>query len=218
MGLDTNQCPKTMFIRILTDTAGLFFHIKSFSYLLPMDELIAGKLLISDPFLKDPNFMRTVILLCEHQPEGSFGLVLNKTQDHELGDLIKNAEGIRFPVYDGGPVQKDTLHFIHQCPELIPGGVAITDGIYWGGEFDEVLTLLKDNRLGKADIRFFLGYSGWAEGQLKDELEEKSWITGDASKKLVFNLGTQQIWKAALQSLGGEYSQMIHYPIDPQLN
>ncbi len=183
-----------------------------------MADLAPGILLISDPFLKDPNFVRTVVLLCEHQDEGSFGFVLNKTFDQELGDLVKNAEGIRFPVYDGGPVQKDTLHFLHQCPALIPGGIEVVDGIYWGGDFEDVLVLLKENKLGKNDIRFFLGYSGWSEGQLSGELKGKSWITREANKPLVFNLNTHQIWKAALKDLGGEYSQMINYPIDPQLN
>ncbi len=183
-----------------------------------MAELDKGILLISDPFLKDPNFIRTVILLCEHQFEGSFGFVLNKTFDQELGDLITHAEGIRFPVYDGGPVQKDTLHFLHQCPDLIPGGIEVIDGIFWGGDFEDVLTLLKENKLGKNDIRFFLGYSGWSEGQLLNELADKSWITREANRPLVFNLNTPQLWKAALKDLGGEYSQMINYPIDPQLN
>lgn len=162
--------------------------------------------------------MRTVVFLCEHRLEGSFGFILNKTFDQEIGDLIKGAEGIRFPVYEGGPVQKDTLHFLHQCPEHIPGGIEVTEGIFWGGDFEVVLTLLKENKLGKNDIRFFLGYSGWGEGQLDEEMKEKSWITSDANKQLVFTLNTPQLWKNALQQLGGEYSQMIHYPIDPQLN
>ncbi len=177
-----------------------------------------GILLISDPFLKDPNFIRTVVLLCEHQVEGSFGFVLNKHFNKELGDLITQAKGVRFPIYDGGPVQKDTLHFLHQCPDKIPGGIEVIDGIYWGGDFEEVLSLLKEKELTKNEIRFFLGYSGWTEGQLSAELEEKSWITRKASKPLVFTLNTPQLWKAALRDLGGEYSQMINYPIDPQLN
>lgn len=162
--------------------------------------------------------MRTVVLLCEHQAEGSFGFVLNKSFDQELGELIIQAEGIRFPVYDGGPVQKDSLHFLHQCPELIAGGIEVINGIFWGGDFEEVLVLLKENKLGRNDIRFFLGYSGWTEGQLNAELETKSWITREASRRLVFNMNTQQIWKEALKDLGGEYSRMINYPIDPQLN
>lgn len=177
-----------------------------------------GILLISDPFLKDPNFARTVIFLCEHHVDGSFGLVLNKSFDLELGDLIKDAEGIRFPVYEGGPVQKDTLHFLHQCPQKVEGGMEITDGIFWGGDFEQVLALLRENRLDKKDIRFFLGYSGWSDGQLENELKEKSWITREASRPLVFNMDINKIWKLALKDMGGEYSQMINYPLDPQLN
>lgn len=183
-----------------------------------MTDLAAGILLISDPFLKDPNFMRTVVLLCEHRHEGSFGFVLNKMFSQELGDLLTQAEGIRFPVYEGGPVQKDTLHFVHQRPDLVQGGVEITDGVYWGGNFDEVLDLLRERKLGRNDVRFFLGYSGWGEGQLEGELKEKSWITREANREFVFMMNTPQIWKASLSDLGGEYSQMVNYPIDPQLN
>jgi putative transcriptional regulator len=183
-----------------------------------MADIIPGILLISDPFLKDPNFARTVVLLCEHREEGSFGFVLNKSFDRELGDLIKGAEGIRFPVYDGGPVQKDTLHFLHRCPGQIPGGIELTDGIFWCGDFDNVLQLLKEKKIQQQHIRFFLGYSGWGEGQLDGELKEKSWITRNASRQIVFNIHTQQLWKKALQDMGGEYQQMTNYPIDPQLN
>jgi putative transcriptional regulator len=189
-----------------------------FGYLFIMTAPGPGILLISDPFLKDPNFARTVIFLCEHHADGSFGLVLNKSFDLELGDLIKDAEGIRFPVYEGGPVQKDTLHFLHQCPQMIEGGMEITDGIFWGGDFEQVLALLRENRLNKNDIRFFLGYSGWSEGQLENELKEKSWITREASRSLVFNMDNNKIWKLALKDMGGEYSQMVNYPLDPQLN
>ena len=101
---------------------------------------------------------------------------------------------------------------------LCPTPVHVATAKHWGGDFEEVLALLKEKKLGKDDIRFFLGYSGWSEGQLSGELEGKSWITREANKPLVFNLNTHQIWKAALKDLGGEYSQMINYPIDPQLN
>ncbi len=177
-----------------------------------------GMLLISDPFLRDPNFTRTVVLLCEHQDEGSFGFVLNKTLNIKLEDLVKEAAGLQLQLYDGGPVQKDTLHFLHQQPILIPGGLEVFDGIYWGGDFDEVLTLLHDGRLDPDDIRFFIGYSGWSQGQLNDELSQKSWITREASRSLVFNKNKDLVWQQALKELGGEYKQMVNYPIDPQLN
>ncbi|HEX3023718.1 MAG TPA: YqgE/AlgH family protein, partial [Chitinophagaceae bacterium] len=97
-----------------------------------MIDLATGVLLISDPFLKDPNFLRTVVVLCDHQYEGSFGFVLNKLYEQKIGELVPDLEGIDFPVYYGGPVQTNTLHFLHQRPELIDGGVLVTDNVYWG--------------------------------------------------------------------------------------
>ena len=183
-----------------------------------MDEIMPGKLLIADPFLRDPNFMRSVVFMCEHKDIGSFGFVLNRKYDQFLGELITGLETSNFPVYYGGPVQVDTIHFLHQRPELIPGGVEVTDGIFWGGDFEIVVQLIKANRLTSRDIRFFIGYSGWGEGQLEEEMKLKSWITGDGTRKLIFPSSVDNTWKEALKQLGGEYVQMVNYPIDPQLN
>ena len=122
-----------------------------------MTDISSGKILIADPFLQDPNFTRSVIFLCEHKEEGSFGFVLNKKHDQKLGAMLDGFESSGMPVYYGGPVQLDTLHFLHQCPELIPGGVEVIDGIFWGGEFDAVLDLLQENKLSTNNIRFFIG-------------------------------------------------------------
>ncbi|OIR02978.1 hypothetical protein GALL_149780 [mine drainage metagenome] len=183
-----------------------------------MIDIATGTLLISDPFLKDPNFLRTVVVICDHQYEGSFGFVLNKLYDQKIGELVPDLEGIDFPVYYGGPVQTNTLHFLHQRPELIDGGILVTDNVYWGGDFETVIELLKENRLKQNDIRFYIGYSGWGEGQLEEELKTKSWITSQGTSKLIFHRNADMIWKDALRNLGGEYAQMINYPIDPQLN
>lgn len=177
----------------------------------------AGILLISDPFLKDPNFQRTVILLCEHQVEGSFGFVLNRLQEGVLSDWVHDCLGCQFPVFNGGPVQKDSIHFLHRKPELL-GGVEIIDGIYWGGDFVEVVKLINTEALKETEIRFFIGYSGWGEGQLEEEMRDKSWIVRDGNKRLIFMKQPDQIWKSALQDLGGEYQMMPYYPLDPQLN
>jgi putative transcriptional regulator len=144
--------------------------------------------------------------------------VLNRPYDQPLGELISDLEESKLPVYYGGPVQVDTVHFLHKCPDLIHGGFEITDGIFWGGDFEEVVVLIKEGRLRTNDIRFYIGYSGWGEGQLESELKEKSWITTAGTKKLVFHKQADLIWREALSDLGGEYSQMTNYPIDPQLN
>src|SRR5687768_10063433 len=95
-----------------------------------------GVLLIADPFLKDSNFMRSVVLMCRHTEEGSFGFVLNKQYELTLGELISDLEGFNLPVYTGGPVQMDTVHYIHQFPDLLPESQLIAENIYWGGDFE----------------------------------------------------------------------------------
>ena len=183
-----------------------------------MVDIIPGNLLIADPFLRDPNFMRSVVFICEHKEEGSFGFVLNRKFEQHLGELITGVESSDFPVYYGGPVQIDTLHFLHQRPDLIDGGAVVTDNIFWGGDFETAVQLIKNKLLTKNEIRFFIGYSGWGEGQLEGEMKSKSWITGTATRKLIFPPNIDNTWKDALKQLGGEYEQMINYPIDPQLN
>jgi putative transcriptional regulator len=179
----------------------------------------SGSLLIAEPFLKDPNFSRTVIFLCEHLPEGSFGLVVNKALTININSVIDNIKSNNFKLYYGGPVQLDTVHFLHKKPTLIPGSSKVADGIYWGGDFDKVISLINDNLLGKDDIRFYLGYSGWEKDQLMEEIEiTNTWLSVDAKQKLVFTNNIAELWKDAISELGEEYSMLKNYPLDPQLN
>jgi len=148
-----------------------------------MIEPASGILLISDPFLKDPNFMRTVVFLCEHQEQGSFGFVLNRKYENTIDELIPELEAHKIPLFYGGPVQMDTIHFLHQYPDTITGGQEVMKGIYWGGDFDKVVEMIKNDEIDENRIRFFIGYSGWSDGQLKNELQEKSWLTVKATRK-----------------------------------
>lgn len=177
-----------------------------------------GILLIADPFLKDPNFLRTVVFLCEHKEEGSFGFVLNRKYENTLDELIPGLEDMKLPVFYGGPVQMDTIHFLHQYPDEIPGGEEVIKGVYWGGDFETVVAMLKNGIIKPERIRFYIGYSGWSDGQLNTELEEKSWLTVAGTRKLIFHRNYQEIWKDSLKQLGGDYEMMINFPIDPQLN
>ena len=138
-----------------------------------MEELSPGILLIADPFLKDPNFMRTVVLLTEHRDEGTIGFVLNRQYENTLDELLPEIEGHKLPVYYGGPVQMNTIHFLHRYPDEIPGGVEIMKGVYWGGDFDSVVDLINNGKIEADKIRFYIGYSGWSPGQLQDEMTEK---------------------------------------------
>jgi putative transcriptional regulator len=177
-----------------------------------------GILLIADPFLKDPNFLRTVVFLCEHKQEGSFGFVLNRQFENTLDELVPDLEGHDIPVYYGGPVQVDTIHFLHQYPEEIPGSQEVMKGIYWGGDFDAVIRLIREDDFDPSKIRFYIGYSGWNDGQLDQEIKEKTWLTVNATRKIVFHKDHTEIWKDSLRHLGGDYGIMVNFPIDPQLN
>lgn len=179
----------------------------------------SGDLLISEPFLADPNFMRTVILLCEHNDEGSIGFILNKPSSMTLEDVVKDFKGVRQEIFIGGPVQQDTLHFIHRKGELIAESTKLGEGLYWGGNFDELSFLLKDKLINSRDFKFFIGYSGWAPGQLINEIEMKSWIISrNVSIEQVFDTDANVLWKEVLKKLGGKYKIMSNYPVDPRLN
>jgi putative transcriptional regulator len=178
----------------------------------------SGVLLIADPFLKDPNFMRTVVLLTEHKDEGTIGFVLNRQYENTLDELLPEIEGHKFPVYYGGPVQMNTIHFLHRYPNEVPGGVEVIKGVWWGGDFDSLIQLINSGNIDPAKIRFYIGYSGWGTGQLKAEMQEKTWLTVEASRALIFHDRAEEIWKDSLKHLGGEYEMMINFPIDPQLN
>jgi putative transcriptional regulator len=177
-----------------------------------------GRLLISEPYLPDPNFERTVVLLCEHNEEGSFGFILNKPSLLQVSEVMDELQNFEHELYVGGPVQQDTLHFIH-CDSKIEDGATVTNGIFWGGSFEKVLVLADTFQLDPLLIKFFLGYSGWSAGQLEQELEEDSWIVCDfVSKELLFETDASLMWRKALGNMGGRFSMYANYPVDPRLN
>ncbi len=174
--------------------------------------------MIADPFLKDPNFARSVVLLCDHGISGSIGFVLNKPYGQQISHLLTSLEFCDFPVYDGGPVQKDTVYFLHHCPNIITGGIEVAPGLFWGGDFAQAVEGIRTGAIRKSMLRFFIGYSGWTAGQLADELSAKSWILSPGDIPTVFFTHTKDTWRQSLVKLGGEYEFMPNYPLDPQLN
>jgi putative transcriptional regulator len=177
-----------------------------------------GRLLISEPFLPDPNFERTVVLLCEHNEEGSFGFVLNKMSTVNLDDIIEDINDFSEPVLVGGPVQQDTLHFVHKAA-YIEGGKSLGNGLYWGGNFEQLMILIDTHEIKTNDFKFFIGYSGWGAGQLQEELDANSWIvTPNVTTDLIFKHDADKLWKTVLRGLGGRYNVYSNYPIDPRLN
>jgi putative transcriptional regulator len=178
-----------------------------------------GKLLIAEPTLTgDVSFNRSVVLLAEHNDEGSVGFILNKPLNYSMSDLVEEIQ-VPFPVYNGGPVEQDNLYFIHKVPHLIGNSIEISDGIFWGGDFDITVSLINEQKITHNDIRFFLGYSGWASLQLDQELSSKSWIVvANKYESDIIRKSTQAFWREKMMELGGDYLLWSNAPENPSLN
>ena len=182
-------------------------------------KLKKGQLLIADPYIiGDASFDRSVILLTDHNQEGSVGFIINKPLKYSINDLLPDIKA-SFKVYNGGPVEQDNLYFIHNVPELIPNSVEISNGIYWGGDFESVKELINQRKINKNNIRFFLGYTDWEEDQLESEMEHNSWIvTTNSYENKIIGKSTIHFWKEKIIELGGDYLIWSNAPENPYLN
>lgn len=178
-----------------------------------------GKLLIAEPTLTgDLSFSRSVVLLAEHNAEGSVGFILNKPLEYDITDLVPEIN-VPFQIYNGGPVEQDNLYFIHKIPLLIEDSIEIADGIYWGGNFEKIIALINKKSISRSDIRFFLGYSGWDALQLDQELTSNSWIIAkNIYESGIIEKSTTAFWKEKMMELGGNYLLWSNAPENPSLN
>jgi putative transcriptional regulator len=179
---------------------------------------IKGRLLISEPFLVDYYFKRSVVLLAEHNEEGSFGLIINKPVNIVLSDVLKDFPDFNASVFLGGPVKTDSLYFIHTVGKEIENSLEITDGLFWGGDIEHVQELITIGKLQPKDIKFFVGYSGWVSKQLEGELARNSWLVSNTNAKQVMQSNPENLWKDTVKKLGGDYVYWTNFPTDPALN
>jgi len=178
-----------------------------------------GMLLVAEPsIIGDASFNRSVVLLADHSETGSIGFILNKVLDFTLKDLIPELNK-GFKIYNGGPVEQDNLYFIHKIPDLIPESIEISNGIYWGGNFEAVKELILKGLISDKQIRFFLGYSGWDAEQLQEELISNSWIvTPQKDAKDIIERPYRSFWKDKMVELGGNYMLWANAPENPSYN
>ena len=177
-----------------------------------------GKILISEPFLRDATFGRSVVLLIDHTEEGSMGLIINKQLPIFVNDIIKEFKYIEnIPLYKGGPIATDTLFYLHTLAD-IPGAIPISKGLYLNGDFDEIKKyILQGNKVDRY-IRFFLGDSGWESEQLSTELKENTWLVSKEENAYLMNGDTKDMWKQALEKLGSKYETWSRFPQVPTFN
>lgn len=175
-----------------------------------------GRLLISAPGLTDV-FKRTVLYLTEHNETGSVGFILNKPLMYKIHEVIDDFPEFDSGVFLGGPVQSELVNYIHKYKAL-DGSYEISDGVFWGGNFDSLKILAESKLLDPKDFKFFLGYAGWSPEQLNDELKEKTWYVTDSTIDIIFDYEPEKLWQTVLKNMGGEYSLISTFPEDPSVN
>ena len=181
-----------------------------------------GTLLAAWPDLQDPNFMHSVLLMCQHSDEGAHGFVVNRPANLVLGTLMPEHPILGasdFPVHLGGPVGHDTMQFVHRVPEAIPGGFPLTDDLWMGGELEEMAKFLRSDPEGaQSSLRILIGYSGWDEGQLDEELRSGSWLPASPNTKAVFSSNQERAWRDVVRSIGPAGSGLENLPPDVRWN
>jgi len=179
-----------------------------------------GRILISEPFLQNVFFQRAVILLVEHNLKGSMGLVLNKRTNLLVNDFFPEMNFLQnIPIYLGGPVRSNHLFFIHTLGnEIIPNGVKIVNNLYFDGDFEALKRYIMQGSSVEGKVRFFLGYSGWSENQLTDEIVRDSWLVGNSSIKNIMQAEGDSFWNHSVDSLGNQYKTWKNYPVNPEMN
>jgi putative transcriptional regulator len=187
----------------------------------PLLEPVAGRLLVSNPHMMDPNFMHTVVFLCDHDALGTYGVVLNRHAGKGVNDLGSSVQLLTDrddPVWIGGPVAADTLQVVHRLVEPIEGSQPIVPGLYLGGEPDALDAALCRVSDPKSHIRFVLGYSGWSAGQLQAEMAEGAWVVCNATPDFVFDHDPDTLWRRVLRARGGPFAGLADLPPDPSWN
>lgn len=177
-----------------------------------------GSILVANPFLMDAYYKRSVILLGEHSDEGTVGFILNKPTDLIITDALEDFPEIDAPLYFGGPVQTDIIHFLHSYPQL-ENCKKIQEGIYWGGNLEQLKVMIETRQVTKNKIRFFAGYGGWEEDQLQSEIDSNTvWLMFEGVLKNPLEQPDEELWQIVLKKMGSKYAILANFPEDPSLN
>lgn len=177
-----------------------------------------GDVLMAEPFANDFYFKRSVILIIDHDSEGSLGIVINKRLSIPFNEIVQDFPEFKADVYLGGPVETDRIFFIHTVGELIPDSYYICNGIYWSSNLNALKALIKTNLIKPHEVRFYVGYSGWEAGQLRTELKANIWLVGKFSFKDILSTNPKDMWNTFVDKMGEKYSLWSKFPVDPSEN
>jgi putative transcriptional regulator len=182
------------------------------------EKFLKGQLLLDSGQLRGSFFQRTVVLICQHDAEGAFGLVLNRATGSNVGEMIiaDLPDTLKTnPLYLGGPVQPSALSFLH-TDAFIPDANVLPN-LSLGHSLDSLIEL-GESFSATRKVKMFAGYAGWSPGQLEEEMKRKAWLTHPASLELVFENDPAQLWQSILQKKGWKYKLLSQMPEDLSLN
>lgn len=180
--------------------------------------LTSGTILLAEPFMIDENFKRSAVLLVDHGDDGSVGFILNRKTDVVIDQLVDDFPACDAPVYFGGPVGTDTVHYLHRKGDLLPGSDEVAKGVFWGGDYAQLKTMIDTKVIDQRDIRFFVGYSGWSNRQLSQEIDGGSWVIADADANYVFNSQSETLWSKVMKHKGRNFEVIGDIDDGPRYN
>ena len=187
----------------------------------PVDEITPGTFLVASPLLQDPNFVRTVVLMCAHGDHGSWGLVVNRLTGFTYGELLDDLPfpaSSQGPVFWGGPCEPSRMQVLHRLRRELPHEMEVCRDVRLGIDVDTFRQIVGDALLPGEALQAYVGHSGWGAGQLDAELESGSWITCSADPQFVFDTSPDDVWETVLRSLGSEFARLAALPGDPRVN
>ncbi len=177
-----------------------------------------GSILISEPFLADTFFSRSVVYLVDHSDEGSIGFIINKSLDIRIENAVEGFDNFSDVISMGGPVAANTLHYLHTLGDIIPNSFWVRENIFWGGDLDTIRKMTSKGVIKNDQIRFFLGYAGWSPGQLQKELNEDSWVIARIRPEMIMKSRGEDSWKVILRGINKKYRIWADFPESPEMN
>ena len=167
---------------------------------------LAPTLLLAMPQMQDPNFARSVVLLCQHESEGAMGLIVNRRTDTLASSVVQIEPPLQrdsgLEIWVGGPVEPQRGWLLLGSDAGVPGAMDIGAGLYLSASAEVLRQLIEGEGSVGQEHRFLLGYAGWAGGQLESELAASAWLTVDVSRELIFGTDPARMWEQAIRSLG----------------
>lgn len=185
----------------------------------PPNHLEKGTLLIASPDVDEDLYFKSVVLICEHTPAGSFGLIVNKPVTVELPPEILPIDNLAHPKVQlrlGGKSQQNQMMLLHTSDRNADQTLQVTDNVYLGGDLQFLQESISSE--GCPDLLLCFGYTGWTTGELEKEFMKELWFLHPASKELLFDTPSEKMWQTILKKMGGKYASLAMIPDDLTLN